>query len=87
MVGRVLQTDIPLPKSVTVHFDEVKVSTCMDYILEFIQVPNLTYDKRDVVARAVNGGFSIREVEEALNRLVQKNLLRYSKVTEGYSVR
>jgi hypothetical protein len=86
MVGRVLQAETPPAKRPIVHLDEETVSKCEDYILALIQVPNLTYEKRDLVTRALNNGFNIQIVEEALTRLAQKNSLRYSKVTDGYSL-
>jgi putative mRNA 3-end processing factor len=84
--GRVLSTGAERPKLVNPPLEEEKVGACEEYILGLLQVPNLTYEKRDLVAKAVSEGFNPRIVQEALNRLTGKNLLRYSQVTDGYSL-
>ena len=83
--ARVLSADIPRSKPTKAVIDEERVAHCENYILTLIQVPELTYEKRDIVARALVEGFKVDVVEEALNRLTQRNALRYSSVTEGYS--
>ena len=85
-VGRVLQSGIEQPKPANPSFDEKSLGTCEDYIIGLVQVQNLTYERRELVARAVSEGFKLQLVEEALNRLTKKNSLRYSRATDGYSL-
>jgi putative mRNA 3-end processing factor len=86
IAGRALPTDAALPKRISPPLDEKNLGMCEDYILGLVQAPNLTYEKRDLVARAVSEGFRLQLVEDALNRLTRKNSLKYSKITEGYSL-
>jgi len=86
IAGRVLSADVAPPKPISLPLDEKSLGMCEDYILELVQIPNLTYEKRDLVARALGEGFKLQLVEEALNRLAKKNSLRYSQITEGYSL-
>jgi hypothetical protein len=86
MIVQVLSAEVERPKPPHAMLDEEKVRRCADYVLSLIDVPNLTYEKREIVARAIGEGFKIQEVEEALKRLTQMNSLRYSELTEGYSL-
>jgi putative mRNA 3-end processing factor len=86
IVGRELSAEIRPRKPATPPVDEEKVGMCEDYILSIMQVRNLTYEKGEIIARATQEGFKLPLVEEALKRLTQKNSLRFSEVTEGYSV-
>ena len=86
MVGRALVADIQRAKPTEPKLDEERVGACEDFILKVIQVPDFTYEKAELVARVFNEGFKLQEVEEALNSLTRKSLLRYSEVTGGYSL-
>jgi putative mRNA 3-end processing factor len=86
MVGRALVADIPRAKPAQPKLDEERVGACEGFILKSIQVPDFTYEKSELVARVFNEGFKLQEVEEALNRLTRKGLLRYSELTGGYSL-
>jgi len=86
MVGRALVADVQRAKPTEAKLDEERVGACEDFILNVIHVPDYTYEKEEVVARVFVEGFKLQEVEEALNRLTRKNLLRYSEVTGGYSL-
>jgi len=86
IAARVLSTDIAQPKPISLRLDEKSLGMCENYILGLVQMPNLTYEKRDLVARALGQGFGLQLVEEALNTLTRKNSLKYSQVTEGYSL-
>ena len=86
IMARVLSVDMRPPKPITLSLDEEKLGKCEDYILSLIQAPNLTYEKREIVTRALSEGFKVQEIEETLNRLTQRNALRYSEVTEGYTL-
>jgi hypothetical protein len=85
-VARVLSQEVQWPKPTSPPLDEESLAKCEDYVLGLIQVRNLTYEKRELVARALSEGFKLQLIEEALNRLVKKNSLRYGKITEGYSL-
>jgi hypothetical protein len=87
ITARPLSAEAQPPKPTREVFDEEKIGKCEDYILNLIQVPNLTYEKREILARAIEEGFKLQETQEALNRLTQRNSLRYSEVTDGYSLR
>ena len=86
MIAQVLSADVQRPKPAPPVLDEEKVGRCADYLLSLIEVKNLTYEKREIVGRALEEGFKIEEVEEALKRLTQKHSLTYSELTEGYSL-
>ena len=86
ILGRTLSADVERPKLISPPLDEEKLASCEDYILGLVQVPNFTYEKQALVARAVNEGFKLPLVEEALNRLSKRSSLRYSELTEGYSL-
>ena len=86
VVGRTLSADMERSKPITPLLDEEKLAGCEEYVLGLIQVPNLTYEKQELVALAINEGFKLQIIEEALNRLVKKNRLHYSRITEGYSL-
>ena len=83
---RILSTDVRPAQPRTSAADEEKLGMCEDYILGLVQVPDLTYGRGEITSRALNEGFTLEVIEEALSRLTQKNLLRYSKLTEGYSL-
>ena len=84
--GRVLSTDIPRPKPTASPLNEEALSACEDYILRLVLVPNLTYERQELVAHALREGFKLPLVEEALNRLAKKKSLTYSQMTDGYSM-
>jgi hypothetical protein len=86
IMARVLSAEVRPPRQNKVVLDEVRLGKCEDYILSLIQATNLTYEKREIVARALEEGFKIQEVEETLSRLTQSNSLKYSEVTQGYSL-
>jgi putative mRNA 3-end processing factor len=88
IVGRELTAEIrPSEKApVGPPVDEVKAAACEDYILSIVRERNLTYEKGEIFARAINEGFKLSVIDEALKRLTQKNSLRYSDLTEGYSL-
>ena len=85
IIGRSLQAEVRPAKKVKPPLDEEKVADCEDYVLGLVQERNLTYEKREVVDRAMRDGFELRVVEAALNRLTQKNSLKYSEITDGYT--
>ena len=84
VAGRVLVADVPRRKPTTPQFDEEALAACEDYILGLVQVPNLTYERKELVARTLAEGFNLLLVEEALNRLAKKDSLVYSQITDGY---
>jgi putative mRNA 3-end processing factor len=86
VVGRTLSADVERPKPITPILDEEKLAGCEEYVLGLIQIPNFTYEKQELVTRALNEGFKLQIVEEALSRLVKKNSLSYSQMTDGYSL-
>lgn len=86
ILGHVLSAENGRAKPVSMPVDEEKLATCEDYILKLVQVPDLTYDRRELIARALNEGFKLQLIEEALYRLQKRNALRFSQVTEGYSL-
>jgi hypothetical protein len=86
IMARVLSAEVRPPKQNKVVLDEVRLGKCEGYILSLIQANNLTYEKREIIGRALEEGFKIQEVEETLSRLTQSNSLKYSEVTQGYSL-
>jgi len=86
VAGRALSPERVRPKPNIPPFDEETLSLCEDYVRGLVQVPNLTYDKQELVARALGEGFKLQIVEEALNRLAKKNSLIYSQMTDGYTL-
>ena len=86
ITGRVLSTDTVWPKPTSTSIDEEAVKACENYLAGIIQVPNLTYGKRDLMSRALAAGFKLPYIEEALNRMAKENSLRYSQITDGYSL-
>ena len=84
--GRVLSTDVTRPRPTTPPLDEEALGACEGFLLGLVLIPNLTYERRELVARALGKGFKLSLVEEALNRLMKKNALRYSQMTDGYSL-
>jgi putative mRNA 3-end processing factor len=86
MVGRALVADIQRAKPTETALDEERVGACEAFLLKVIQVQGFTYEKAELVARVFKEGFKLQEIEEALNRLTRKSLLRYSEVTGGYSL-
>lgn len=86
IVGRSLAADTQRSKFPASRLDEEKVGACEGFILKLVDVPDFTYEKAELVGRVLNEGFKMQEVEEALNRLTRKSLLRYSDVTGGYSL-
>ena len=86
ITGRALSAETVRPKTTSTPIDEEAVKACENYIAGIVQVPNLTYDKRDLMSRALAEGFKIPFIEEALNRMAKKNVLRYSQMTDGYSL-
>ena len=86
MLGRALVAEVQRAKPAEPKLDEERVGACEDYLLKVIQVPDYTYEKAELLARVFEAGFKLQEVEEALNRLTRKSLLRYSEVTGGYSL-
>jgi hypothetical protein len=84
--ARILSADIRPPEPRRLATDEEKLRICEDYILGLVQIPNLTYERREITSRALDEGFTREVIEEALSRLTQKKLLSYSELTEGYSL-
>jgi len=86
IAGRVLSVEAARPQPAAPKIDEKAVGACEDYLLGLVQTPNLTYEKRELIARAITEGFKLPLVEEALTRLEKKNSLKYSEMTEGYTL-
>ena len=83
--GKALSADVRHPRTVNSVIDEEKVAECEKYLLSLVEERNLTYEKREVVSRAMSEGFTLQVVEETLNRLTLRNSLRYSEITDGYT--
>lgn len=84
--GRVLSADTIRPKLAAAPLDEEAVGACEDYLRSLVQIPNLTYEKRELATRAIGEGFQLPLVEEALHRLTKKNALKHSQMTDGYTL-
>ncbi len=79
-----LTTDIPRPKPTSLKLNEERVARCEDVLLQFIQTPDFTYEKRDILTLGMKERFKNSEVEEALARLTKSGLLKYSEIVDGY---
>jgi len=86
ITGRVLSAETVRPKPTSTPIDEEAVKACENYLAGIVQVQNLTYEKRDLMSRALAEGFKLPIIEEVLDRMAKKNSLRYSQMTDGYSL-
>lgn len=84
IAARELAADIPRPKPASPRLDEERVARCQEVLLQFIQAPDFTYEKRDLLTVGMKEGFKNSEVEEALARLTKSGLLKYSEIVDGY---
>lgn len=84
IAARELAPDIPRPKPALLRLDEKRVARCQDVLLQFIQTPDFTYEKRDLLTLGMKEGFKNPEIEEALARLTKSGLLEYSEMVDGY---
>ena len=79
-----LAANIGNPKLSKIKLDEKRIAKCQDVLQKFIQIHDFTYEKRDVFALGMKGGFKGPEIEEALLRLVKSGVLTYSDLVDGY---
>ncbi len=86
ITARELASNITSPKPSRIKLDDKRIAKCQDVILKFIEVPDYTYEKRDLVALGIKEGFSVSEIEEALLRLVKDDVLNYSGLVDGYKL-
>ncbi len=86
ITARELAANITRPKPSEIKLEDRRVTKCQDAILQLIQVPDYTYEKRDLVALAFKEGFTAPEIEEALFRLVRSDVLTYSELVDGYKL-
>lgn len=80
-----LAANISRPKPPKLKLDESRIGKCQDVLLDAIQIPNFTYEKRDLLALGIKEGFKGPEVEEALLRLTKNGVLNYSELLDGYN--
>ncbi len=69
-----------------VKLDENHLLALRDVLMNFIQTPGFTYEKRDLMALGLREGFRSNEVEETLLRLTKNGVLKYSPTTDGYTI-
>jgi len=69
-----------------VRLDEKRILSCQNILTNFIQTPGFTYDKRDLIGLCSREGFQIPEIEEALLRMANSGVLKYSPIVDGYSM-
>ena len=86
ITARELAANIALPRPSKAKLDDNRIAKCQDVILKFIEVPDYTYEKRDLGALGIKEGFSAPEIEEALLRLVKSEVLNYSGLVDGYKL-
>ncbi len=84
ITARELAANIARPKPSKPKIDDKRVAKCQDVILKLIEIPDYTYERRDLVALGFKEGFSVTEIEEALLRLVKSEVLNYSGLVDGY---
>lgn len=87
ITARELVANIAHPKPSKIKVDEGRIAKCQDTILRFVQIPDYTYDKRDLMALGIKEGFAAPEIEETLLRLVKSDVLSYSELVDGYKLR
>jgi Cft2 family RNA processing exonuclease len=86
IAARELVADIPRPKLTSPKPDEERVDRCQEVLVQLIQTPDFTYEKRDLMTLGIREGFKNSEIEEALARLTKGGLLKYSEMVDGYSL-
>jgi hypothetical protein len=80
-----LATEVRRRKPAPMKLDGVRISRCQETILKAMEVPDFTYEKRDLMALGLREGFRSQEIEEALVRLTRNGVLKYSGLLDGYS--
>jgi hypothetical protein len=80
-----LATEVRRRKPAPMKLDGVRISRCQETILKAMEVPDFTYEKRDLMALGLREGFRSQEIEEALLRLTRNGVLKYSGLLDGYS--
>lgn len=84
--ARQLVTEPFRKKPRQVKLDENHLLAFRDVLMNFIQTPGFTYEKRDLMALGLREGFRSREIEETLLRLTKNGVLKYSPTTDGYTM-
>ena len=84
--ARQLVTEPFRKKPHAVRLDENRLSAFRDVLMNFIQTPGFTYEKRDLMAVGLREGFRSTEIEETLLRLTKDGVLKYSPTTDGYMI-
>lgn len=84
--ARQLTTERLRKKAQLVKVDEKRLLAFQDILMRFIQTPGFTYEKRDLMTLGLKEGFRSIEVEETLLRLTENGVLKYSSITDGYSM-
>ena len=87
ITARELAANITPPQRSRIKLDDKRIVKCQDDILKLIEIPDYTYERRDLVALGIKEGFSTSEIEEALLRLVKGDFLNYSGLVDGYKLR
>ncbi len=86
ITARELAANITRPKPSEIKLDERKIAKCQEIILQFVQVSDYTYEKRELVGLGFREGFTAPDIEEALLRLVKSEILNYSELLDGYKL-
>jgi len=68
-----------IPTSFVLQTENPKVTACMKEILKTLRMPGFGYSKKWIMEELKSSGFSDHEIEEALDRLTRRGLLRTSK--------
>lgn len=84
--ARQLVTEPFRKKPPRVKLDENHLLAFRDVLMNFIQTPGFTYEKRDLMALGLREGFRSMEIEETLLRLTKNGVLKYSPTTDGYTI-
>lgn len=79
-----LAADLSRPKPERPKIDDRRVAKCQEAILKFMQIPDFTYGKQDLLGLGMKEGYKSPETEEALLRLVKTGVLTYSELVDGY---
>lgn len=81
-----LAVDIKRAMPSRIKIDEKRITRCQDFLQNSIQISNLTYEKRDLLALGIKEGYKPPEIEEALLRLTKSGVLNYSELLDGYKL-
>jgi hypothetical protein len=84
--ARQLTTERAPRKSQRAKLDERRVLAFEDTVMQIIETPSFTYEKRDIMALGLKEGFRSTEIEEALQRLTRTGKLKYSAIVDGYTL-